>query len=72
MENSNILKIENSKKCVWWKFENIEFYWEVRTGDVFVKGDGVENKLSFAPAEEATAAGARKAIKQWLAQAYGV
>jgi hypothetical protein len=71
MENLNIVKTENSKNCVWWKFESIEFYWEIKTGEVIVSGGGYDTKLYFAPAETAKAAGARAAIKQWLSTTFG-
>lgn len=73
MKSFELEYIENSKSCVWVKFESIEFYWEAGTRSVLVKGDNFDTELYFTERDEdATAKDAKEAVCTYLKNAFGV
>ena len=73
MKTFELEYIENTKSCVWVKFESIEFYWETGTRSVLVKGDNFDTELYFKGQDEAaTAKDAKRAVRTYLENAFGV
>ena len=74
MKQSELNYLENTKGCVWVKWEEIEFYWEKLSSEVSVKGKCYDQKICIQGnlSVEPKAANAKKAIVKWLANGFGV
>lgn len=74
MKQSELNYLENTKKCVWVKWEDIEFYWESPSHELSIKGRSYDSNLTTQGnlSVEAKASDAKKAIVKWLADGFGV
>jgi hypothetical protein len=72
MENLEVVKMENSQKCIWWKCYIInakyEFYWEKGTDSILVtktRSAGLQMESKLFP-EKLNAASVRACINKIL------
>lgn len=73
MENSNIVKLENTKNCVWWSCviggRKHEFYWEINTDEILVtkkRAAGLNVEWKIYPDGKVTAAKVRSTINKFI------
>lgn len=72
MENLNIVKMENSKNCIWWscyKNANYEFYWEINTDVILVtkkRSGGLVIDSKLYPEGKVNASSVRSTINKYL------